>query len=69
LKFEQETFKEVTHGSVSTNLPQCINDLHALMLIVKKIQDDFFKKIFLRGNLSLIRSVMKNIIVNKQNMG
>jgi hypothetical protein len=23
----------VTHGSISTDLPQCINDLHVLMLI------------------------------------
>jgi hypothetical protein len=33
LKFGQETFKQLTHGSISTNLPQYINDLHAFMLM------------------------------------
>jgi len=30
LKIEQETFKQVTHDSISINLPQCINNLHVL---------------------------------------
>jgi len=33
LKFGQETLKQVTHGRLSTNLPQCIKDLHAFMLM------------------------------------
>jgi len=40
----QETFKQVTHGSILIDLPQCINDLHALMLIVKKFKMNFFKQ-------------------------
>jgi hypothetical protein len=37
MKIWQETFKQMTHGSKSTNLHHCINDLHAPMLIVKKL--------------------------------
>jgi hypothetical protein len=44
LKFGRETFKQVTHGNISTNLPQCINDLHALMFIVKKFKMNLLKK-------------------------
>jgi len=32
LKFGQETFKQVTHGSISTYIPQCINDLHVMFM-------------------------------------
>jgi hypothetical protein len=38
MKFGGETFEQMTHGSKSTNLPHCINDLHAPMLIVKKLK-------------------------------
>jgi uncharacterized membrane protein YGL010W len=33
MKFGWEIIKQVTHGSISTNLPQFIDDLHALMLM------------------------------------
>jgi hypothetical protein len=33
LKFGRETFKQVTHGNISTDMPQCINDFHVLMLM------------------------------------
>jgi hypothetical protein len=38
MKFGQEKPKQMTHGSKSTNLPFCINDPHAFMLIVKKLK-------------------------------
>jgi len=41
MKFGQETFKQMTHGNISIELPQCINNLHAFMHIFKK-----FKMIF-----------------------
>jgi hypothetical protein len=47
MKFGWETFKQVTHGNISIDLPQCINDLHALMFIVKKLKMIFLKKLFL----------------------
>jgi hypothetical protein len=43
LKFGQETLLQVIHSSISTDLPQCINDLHALILIVKKFKMNFKK--------------------------
>jgi hypothetical protein len=48
LQFGWETFKQVTHGSISTNPPQCINDLHALMFIVKKIKIIFFLNLYIQ---------------------
>ncbi len=33
IKFKWETFKQVTHCNISTNVPQCINDLHVLMFM------------------------------------
>jgi len=33
LKFGRETLKQVIHGNISTDLLQCINDLHALMFM------------------------------------
>jgi hypothetical protein len=38
MKFGQENPKQMTHGSKSTNLPLCINALHALMPIAKKFK-------------------------------
>jgi hypothetical protein len=29
----QKTFEQMTHGNISTDLPQCINKLHVLMLM------------------------------------
>ncbi len=33
LKFGWETLKQVTHDNISIDLPQCINNLHVLMLM------------------------------------
>jgi hypothetical protein len=41
MKFGWETLKQMIHGSISIDLPQCVNDLHVFMHIVKK-----FKMIF-----------------------
>jgi hypothetical protein len=38
MKFGQETPKQVTHGSKSIDLPFWINNFHAPMPIVKKLQ-------------------------------
>jgi hypothetical protein len=41
-------FKQMTHGSVSTNMPQCINDLHALTFIVKKFKTNLKKTLCIK---------------------
>jgi hypothetical protein len=35
----------MTHGSISIDLPQCINNFHALMLIVNKFKMNFKKNL------------------------
>jgi hypothetical protein len=71
LKFGWETLKQVTHGSISTNLPKCINDLHVFMFIVKKFMMNFFFKFFYSsilcisysfGDVIFISSVLIKII-------
>jgi hypothetical protein len=42
LKFGWKTFKQMTHGNISTNLPKSINELHVFMFIVKKVKMIFF---------------------------
>jgi hypothetical protein len=42
IKFGQETFEQVAHGSLSTNIPHCINNLHAPMPNVNKLKMIFF---------------------------
>jgi hypothetical protein len=37
MKFEQETPEQMTCGNKLVDLPLCINNLHALMPIIKKI--------------------------------
>jgi hypothetical protein len=44
MKFGWETFEQVAHGRLSTNIPHCINNLHAPMPNVKKTQDEFKNK-------------------------
>jgi hypothetical protein len=37
MELGRKTLELVTHGSKLANLPYCIKDIHALMLIVKKL--------------------------------
>jgi hypothetical protein len=38
MKFGRETFEQVARGSLSTNIPHCINNLHAPMLNINKLK-------------------------------
>jgi len=40
----------MTHGNISIDLPQCINDLHVLMFIVEKFKMNFFLNLFIFKN-------------------
>jgi hypothetical protein len=42
IKFGSETFEQVAHGSLSTNIPHCINNPHAPIPDVKKLKMNFF---------------------------
>jgi hypothetical protein len=64
LKFGWETFKQETHANISINVPQCINDLHALMFIVKKFKMNFFKKSFYSNILCISQSFGDAIFIS-----
>jgi len=48
LKFGQETFKQMTHGSISIYLFQTINDFICLCLLSKKFKMIFFLNLFIQ---------------------